>query len=241
MTFIKRIFAVIGILLGTIGFILCLAVIVGAWWVNGPITDGLLSLFPPIEAALEFGDTTAEQFGLFLGDTSARLEEAADVQPLATALEDEIGQVAIYVDVANGLVGSAEETITDVTTSFQANGNQQAALAVERLAGQLDEVNTTLNSVEALTSDVSDGRLEVVDELANGLASLEETSREVQDAIGQTQTEVNEIKISIPRWIDIGSLIVTLIFLWFGIAQFLLLRQSWFLLIAPRRVKAARS
>ncbi|MEM8857908.1 MAG: hypothetical protein AAGD96_06285 [Chloroflexota bacterium] len=229
MSMVKRVLGGIGIILGGIGIVLCIAIIFGAWWINGPITNGLLQLFPPIEAALLFGDTTAEQFGQFVGETSDNLDEAADVEKLALALEDELKQVSVYVDVASGLAESAEETISEVSSSVQTSeAPPAAAQAASRLLEKLTDVGETIETVEALALDVSDGRVEKIDQLANNLETLETKSKEVQTVIDQTQEEVNEIKIKVPRWINIGSLIVTFIFAWFGIAQFLLARQSWF-------------
>ena len=228
MKLLKRILAILGILFGVIGMVLCLAVIIGAWWVNGPITEGVLKIFPPIETALLFGDSTAEQFGQFIEDTNVRFDEVADAKPVATALADEIEQVSVYVDIASGLAGSAEETISGVASSVQANGSRpKAATAAERLLGTLNEVTETLDSVESLAQDVSDGRAEKVAQLSEGLTQLEAKSTEVQEVIDQTAADVNEIKVKVPRWINLGSLIVTLVFIWFGIAQYLLFRTSW--------------
>ena len=81
---VKRILGFVGAMLGAVGMVLCLAVIVGAWWVNGPLTDGLLTVFPPIEAALVFGDAAAEHFGKFVGDTQTQFNDTVDANPLAT-------------------------------------------------------------------------------------------------------------------------------------------------------------
>lgn len=43
---LKRTVGFIGSALGALGMVLCLAVIVGAWWINGPLTDGLLTILP---------------------------------------------------------------------------------------------------------------------------------------------------------------------------------------------------
>ena len=83
---VKRIVGFVGTLLGALGMALCLAVIVGAWWINEPLTNGLLTVFPPIEAALAFGDTTAERFGVIVDDTQTQFNETADSKPIATRI-----------------------------------------------------------------------------------------------------------------------------------------------------------
>lgn len=224
----KRILGFIGSALGALGMALCLAVIIGAWWVNGPLTAGLLTIFPPIEAALAFGDTTAERFGTFVGDAQTQLNETADAKPIATALSDEIEQVTVYVNVANELASSAEETLTGVAVSAEPGVRSNVATqAANRLSTTMDSASETLNAAEVLAQDVRDGRTEKVDQLNNQLDLLEANAAEVQSAISQTSGDVAEIKLKIPRWVNLGSLIVTLIFLWFGVAQYLLLRSGW--------------
>ena len=236
MKIIKRILAILGIFFGIIGMVLCLAVIIGAWWINDPITDGLLKIFPPIEAALLFGDSTAEQFAQFIGETNGRFDEATEVQPLAAALANEVEHISLYVDVASGLADAVAETISGVASSIQGeDAKPVASLAADRLLGKLDEVNETLDSVESLAIDVSDGRFDKIDQLGEGLDQLEAKSAEVQEVIDQTSADVEEIKIKIPRWINLGSLTVTLVFIWFGIAQYLLFRSSWHWLRQPNQ------
>ena len=116
----KRILGLLGFLLGAIGVLLCLAVIVGAWWVNRPITDSLLQLCPPVEAALVFGDNMADSFSDFLDDTQTQFNTVADAKPVATQLEDEIEQIGIYVDVASGVVNGVQSSVAGVEASAQA-------------------------------------------------------------------------------------------------------------------------
>ena len=226
----KRILGLLGFLLGVIGVLLCLAVIVGAWWVNRPITDSLLQLFPPVEAALAFGDNMADSFSDFLGDTQDQFNTVADAKPVATQLEDEIEQIGIYVDIASGVVNGVEASVAGVEASAQAvdglRGNG-VARAAGQLGDRLGELDARLNSVGSLATDVREGRDGRIDDLNAQVDRLEGESAEFQSTIAQTQTEIDELKRKIPRWIDLGSLIVSLIFLWFGIAQYLLLKRGW--------------
>lgn len=225
---VKRILGLVGVVLGVVGMVLCLAVIVGAWWVNGPLTSSVLKIFPPVEAVLIFGDETAARFGAFVTDTQEQLNETADAKPVAMALEDEIAQIALYVDVADGLVASAETTLSEVADAVQPNVRGAVTTrTTNRLLTTLNSVDETLNSAETLAQDVRDGRDEKIEELNQQLDRLEANSAEVQTVIDQTQTDVADLKIKIPRWIDLGSLIVTFIFLWFGVAQYFLMQNGW--------------
>ena len=159
------------------------------------MTNGLLTVFPPIEAALVFGDATAERFGAFVDDTQTQFNETADAKPIATELADEIKQVAVYVNVTSGLANSAEETISGVASSLPSGVRSNvAARAADRLSTTMDNVSETLHAAEMLAQNVRDGRTEKVDELNDQLDLLAENSAEVQTAISQTSDDVAEIK-----------------------------------------------
>ena len=164
-----------------------------------------------------------------------QFNETADAKPVATALEDEIAQLSIYVGVANGLVDSAETTLSGVAGSVQSGvrGNVTTR-TTNRLLTTLNSVDETLTSAEMLAQDVREGRTEKIDELNQQLDQLETNSAEVQTVIDQTQGDVADLKHKVPRWINLGSLIVTLIFLWFGIAQYFLMQHGWQRLRQPR-------
>lgn len=233
---LKKITGSIGLLLGILGIILCLVMIIGSWWVNGSITNSVLTLFPPIENALNFGDETAETFNDFIGEKQTQLETAADAKPVATALEDEIKQVSIYLDVASGLVNSAEQTASTVAASDQSGikGNVVSRSA-GRLAETLDDVTESLDSAGTVAQDVRDGRTDKIDALNDQLDTLQRRSADVQTALDQTQNDVASMKQKIPRWINVGTLLMTLLLLWFGVAQYCLLRASWRWLRKPNK------
>ncbi|MEM7535319.1 MAG: hypothetical protein AAF639_24290 [Chloroflexota bacterium] len=237
MTIMKRILSLIGLILGVIGMLLCLAVIIGAWWVNPPITNGLLQVFTPIETALAFGDAAVGEFNEFVADTQTQVTAVTDAKPIATALEGEIQQVAVYVDVANALVGSAEQTVTDVAESVQP-GVQGTVIshAVDRLLETLTDVTDTLDAAETLAQEIKDSESllgDEIDALNEQLDALQSGSANVSAVINQTANDVASIKDNVPRWIDLGSLIVTLIFIWFGMAQYFLFRSCWRILRKP--------
>ncbi len=92
----------------------------------------------------------------------------------------------------------------------------------------MEGMSETLNSAEMLAQAIRDGRTESVDELNDQIALLGKNSAEVQTTISQTSDDVAEIKRKALRWIDLGSLSVILIYLWFGAAQYLLMRSGWY-------------
>lgn len=225
----KRTLSILGLIVGAVGLALCLAVIIGSWWVNSPITYGLLfRVFPPIEASLSFGDSTVEEFNTIVADTQAQFTQVTDAKPLVTALEDEIQQVTVYVNVASSVADSVEQGVNEFAGSVQTDGPSWViSRAAGRLLGSLSNVTDALDSATLLTQQIGEGRTDKIDLLNAQLDTLQGQVVEVEDVIEQTQDDVALIKSRVPRWINLASLLVTLLFLWFGVAHYFLLRACW--------------
>ena len=229
MSIFKRILGFLGVGLGAIGLTLCLAVIIGAWWVNSPITYRLLyQVFPPIEAALAFGETTVAEFTDFIADTQTQITTVTDARPVVTALEDEMQQVAVYVDVAYAVSDSVDQVATGLAGADRpGQADNVVAHSAARLSEVLHEATGTLDAAQTLAEDIGNGRNDKIDALNEQLDTLQLRSSEIETTIEQTESDVAVIKSKVPRWVNIGLMIVTLLFIWFGVAQYFLLRNCW--------------
>ena len=100
----------------------------------------------------------------------------ADAKPVAAKLDAQIQQTAVYVNVATGMVDSAQETLTGVASSAQAvdgvRGNG-VARAAGRLGERLGNFDETLASAGTLAQDVREGRTDRIDDLNVQLDKLE--------------------------------------------------------------------
>jgi methyl-accepting chemotaxis protein len=228
MSTIKRIFGFLGVVLGAVGLLFCLVVIICAWWINGPITDGLLQVFPPIEAVLSFGDTTVAEFSGFAADTQTQFTQFTDARPVASALEDEIQQITVYINATSTVVDSVEQIASGLMESVRPGRTGTViSNSASRLLETLNDITATLDLAESLAQQIGDGRSDKIDMLTEQLDILQSNLAAIETAINQTENDVADIKSKLPRWINTGSLIVTLIFSWFGIAQSFLLQNSW--------------
>ena len=117
---------------------------------TAPITYRLLyQVFPPIEAALAFGETTVAEFTDFIADTQTKITTVTDTRPVVTALEDEMQQVAVYVDVAYAVTDSVDQVATGLAGADRPgqSGNVVAHSAV-RLSEVLHEATGTLDAAK---------------------------------------------------------------------------------------------
>ncbi len=214
----KRILGWLGVVLGSVGVVLGLAAIVATWWVNGVLTTQVLRLFTPIEQALVFGDEANMQFAVFIANTQTQLTALEEATPAADAvlaeLADEIAEVRRLATTANILLASFEPILAQFTRADQ-------------LATALSDALATLVSIDARVQQVQQTRTEAMGTINTELDALEARSSELQTAIDETSNDVAKLKRRVPRWIDLWSVGVTLLFVWFGTAQYTLIRSSW--------------
>lgn len=211
---IHRVIGWIGVILGALGITLCFVAFVGVLWLNGVITTQVLRIFPPIEIILTFGDQAAIQFETIVDSTQTQFNTVVDAQPVATVLADELSKARLLVDTASRLF----ESLDDLLSQFA---------RTERLTITLDDVITALNSTEALAQQLRDGRTDTIDAINSELDTLKARSVALQTAIDEISNDVAHVKTHVPHWINLVSFVITLLLLWFGIAQYNLSYNSW--------------
>lgn len=214
----KRVLGWLGIFLGAVGILLSISAVAGTWWLNGVTTMQLLQIFQRAEQALAFGDRTATRFVVFVDNTQTRFNEVEADAPLTTALAaelaDEIAEVRRLAAIAEDLLMS----IQPITSQFT---------RAERLNSTLNNTIDALNATDELAQAIQGGRSEAVDALNAELDELQTRAAELQDALAQVTDDLATFKSRVLRGVDLVALGVTLIFVWFGAAQYTLIRSSW--------------
>jgi hypothetical protein len=85
MDFLRKLAAIIVMILSIVGFLLCVGGIFGAWAVNEPATQGIVTALDAANQFLGVADNTSGVASQTVGDVSARLAEiqsaAADLSP----------------------------------------------------------------------------------------------------------------------------------------------------------------
>jgi len=217
---VKRILGGVGVVLGTIGVIFCLIVIIGAWIINTPITSQLLNLFTPVEDALVFADDATIEFNTFLDEQQERINslDALDfVEIAAPELVDEIQQIRLYAQLATIFLRTADESLPDIVDT-------DALIRI--LNDAIGILDTTLDLAQQI---IDAGGLDdlILNTINEQFDNIRDIASELQTAVDQVDEDVAEIKAIVPVVIDLISLLFTLLFAWFGIAQYNLLINSW--------------
>ncbi len=222
----KRIMGWIGVVFGAIGVALCLIVIVGIWVLNGELTTQILKVFPPIETALTYGNDATIQFDAFVDEQQTLFNELADgemvtsvlaeVENVASELVDEIDQARFLVQFARVLVFTTDSTLVE-------------RIGTDELIFVLDRSLEILDTTDLLVQQILDENIDadIIAAINTQLDSIKDISSELRTIIEQISVDVAKVKAMIPLVLVLVSLMLTLLFGWFGIAQYSLLYSSW--------------
>jgi chromosome segregation ATPase len=200
-------------------------VIIGTWWFNDPMTEGLLQVFPPIEGALSFGNEVSTDLSEFISNVQTDLEETTDQRAVASTLQEETQRADTYITIATAAFDTVEQVALALAEAGP--GAPRLSNAANQVLETLDAAERSIEAIQSLSEQIASGRSDRLNALNDQLDTLQVNLTEINTAITETETNVADVKSKLPRWIDTGAIIVTLVFLWFGAAQFLLLRSSW--------------
>ena len=250
----QRILLWAAIVIGSIFSLLGLAGVIGVWAVNTPVTETILAILTPIDNTLQRLETVTGEAGAALAEVSTSLEDADQrVQDLGAGLaetnlvvealnrildadvEQKVSQARQGVRSIYDTVVAVEETIAainaipflnvEVPGSTEINdirtGMEEMAVSAAELReeSQQRREDRAENFVEAISAPIN--RLnDRVDEMQTRITGTEER-------LGLAVERVDDLQDRVPRWIDIASIIATLLLAWLMFSQGAVIVLCW--------------
>lgn len=220
MNIVKKILGVVGIVLGAIGILLAIGAIVVVWVVNTPITDSAGDLLKIAETSLVRVDDVLGRVDDGIQEVRIFVSDTAEAIP-GTQLAQRVDNLFILVesaaeaaDTANQVVGLANKT----SSIFRRDAEDRP---IERVATTLDELATKLGEVDERVKEFQEKDVvnEVAMQIDGEITNVQNGVRDINASVGEAQVSVDELQVAVPRWIDIISVILTLVFLWMAVAQ----------------------
>ena len=229
---VKRIAGIVAIIFGGLGVILSIVAIVAVWVVNKPITDTSVEVLVTVEAALDVVEENLIRADEALQTVRDGIAETAAQIPTDGLLE--------VVDNINSLVEAAQSTADTASSIFgvansipflgpSQSQEESSGAKLDELSATLDQISTGLTTVEERLKGLSEGGAEggLLNNIDQDIAGFQSELNRVEGNVNEVGTVVQEITVSVPRWIDVASVIITLLIIWLGVAQYSLLAHGW--------------
>lgn len=223
MNIVKKIFGVVGIILGALGILLAFGAIAAVWVVNTPITDGALDLLDIADGALITVDDVLGRTDDGLQEVRTFVSDTAEAIP-GTELAQRVDNLLVLVesaaeaaDSANTVVGLANKT----SGIFRRDDPDAEERPIEKLSTTLDNLAVRLAEIDQKAKDLKERNVvgEIATQIDSEIAGVQDGLSDINTTAGEAQVVVTDLKVAVPRWIDTVSIILTLIFIWMGIAQ----------------------
>lgn len=250
----QRILLWAAIVISAIFLLLGLAGIVGVWAANTPVTNTVLAILEPIDNGLQRLETATIEAGAALDEVLMSLDDADQrVQELGAGLAETnlvAEALARILDVDVGQkVGTARENIRSIYNTVVAV--EEAVNAINAMpfvrvevpgSTEMASIRTGMEematSAAELRQETQQRREERAENLVNAIATplnrLSDRVEEMRSRIANTEERLgltierfDDIQSKVPLWIDIVSIVNTLLFAWLMFSQWTVIVFCW--------------
>lgn len=256
LSIIQRILLYAAMVISVIFLLLGLVGIIGVWAVNTPATETILAILEPIDLALQRMELASQRAGGALSETSAALENADQrVQEMGeTVAETSLIRETISRIVDEDVQTRVGETRENIRALYDTLGTVEEAIQAfnaipfvglelpgsEEIAAVRTGMEEIATGVAELSDEVQQRREEraedLVERLSRPINRLNTRVEEMQTNIADTEARlglaierIDNIQNQVPLWIDIISVVDTLLLAWFMFSQgavFVLCRRA---------------
>jgi uncharacterized phage infection (PIP) family protein YhgE len=241
----KGIIGLILVILSVIFALLSLGGLIGIWVYNQPLTERVLTTIETTSIDLEGAAAAIEISKAELISAKAQLELLqAILETLGINATEDLNRLADIVgrvedtlspvldSVASGISTLRESLLTIQDTVERLNqlplvnievpGIEAIEIGVDQLGNLQNQIEEGGGKIEQLSQTTQD----TVDSLSTGFAALEttissllETLDEYEEKIETTQEQLTYLETNFPTWIDLASVVLTVLLIWLGISQ----------------------
>jgi hypothetical protein len=249
MTVLRKIAAVVVMVLAALGLLACIVGLIGVWAVNEPITGIATGTFSSVENYLGLAGNATQAASEFVSDVQRdvdRVTEAASglkeksreviSATLTRVIGDELpAKVARVRTTASAIAG----TVVSFNNTLESL-NRIPGLTVPTLTDELQGIEQRIETIQA---DVSELKSAVDEALPDGsritalTGKVSDKLQDVQTRLSTAQSRIESTAASVaataakvPGLIDLGSIAASLGFILFGAGQFFLFKAAldWF-------------
>jgi hypothetical protein len=255
MKTLKQVLAIAAIILSVAGLVISLAGIAGVWMINDALTSEVATdVFDRTETALTALENTLDRVIVALERSRSAIEtidqaagKAGDKiessSPVANLISNTIGD-----ELFPAIIG-IRDTISGVrSTIIAVNASIEAANAIplvsiptlpmeklqavdERASNAVDRVQELRADVAALKSGAADALVSNVTTrtgaIDDDLAAIETFAGAYRDDVGRVSAGLAAVRAKLPGMLDLASVLLTVVLLWFSVGQVSLVVSGW--------------
>jgi archaellum component FlaC len=253
MKTLKRLLAVLGMLLSVLVLLVSIGGLVGGWTVGGALKDGTTKVLTGAERALEVTDDGLNRVDMRLDGARGNINTIEEAVTLVGENVEETDFALLLIEKTVGeelfpKIESVRETVDTVRASVVAfNSTLEAAneipfVSVPTLTDELqagaDRVSEARTAADELRTNIDVAKSGAVQGAVNAITertsridgALEELQGVVADyheRISTVEDDVASLKSRIRLWIDVVTIIISAGFLWVAISQIAMLGLGW--------------
>lgn len=233
MSVLRKILAVVVLILTVVGFLICAAGIFGAWYYNGPVKEAGDQALNTVIKVMDMTDNLASQADSAINEVSVRVaaveEAAAGVADtrLASVVDrlSNLGAPIGRLSETTGAIGDGAQALSDLLVAVNRLPMVDIAAPTESLetaSARASAVSEGLASMEAAVSGAQlDGsRLTAAAQTVSAeLDQLDDTLSRWQGALGASRQAAQNAQERLPLWVNLTSVALTALLVLFGAGQ----------------------
>lgn len=242
---LRKILAVLLVIVAGFGLLLCVGGLIGAWVVNPPLTEGITAGLTATDGYLALAGGTTEVAGHQVGDVRTQLDSLEQrIDSMTAETRAEVAtQIAEAVESQLGPVISATRTtlaglragLIALNRSLE-SANRIPGVHVPTLTDELQAADQRLaeigDSLTALTTAVTDVSVDgsqieaLLAATTEQLATIETGFDQWGAQIATLRSTLTNVAAATPPAIDLASVVVSLLFILFGAGQICLILRG---------------
>ena len=249
MSQLNKILAVIVMVLTVVGALVCAAFLIGAWVINTPITNAATGSLLLVENFVGMAEQVTGQID---NNLEVMLSEVEDIENSLIEMEDaQKAQISANIqrrlDNLFGPLLTTSEAVIDPLSKGASTLNRTLRLVnllpgvdlppvVEKLdpiSDQLASLSAQIDSLQQAISNVNfDGSriLAILSKVSEKIGAVESEVSKYVAGMQQTLSASEELRSSIPGWVDLLSIVLSLLAILLGAGQVSLFihARMWF-------------
>lgn len=253
MEILKRILAILAILISVVFIVACLVGVFFSWSINAPITNALTGALTGVERVLTAADNGLERVNTRLAEAQTNVDT---IEERVETAGETLSETSVVYQVLDRTVGdelfpkvaAAGETIVtirDSVVAFNETLESLNGIPFVEVPTLTENLETAAQRMETVQSDVEETRAELrairEEAISKPVTAITDRTTRISDGLEAAQTalsgtqiniddnleSIGRIQARVPGLIDLVSLVFSFIFLWIAFGQVGLIVLAW--------------